>query len=323
MALSWDKLRREDERALQIRRAAVNVVDWLESHRGRSGAISALTDALLLVDTRHNVTAAERDERTRDLDELILERDAAIRDAASAMASRDIAIERCDYYRNERDCARHDLSTLTDDIATVRSEHEATRVRLEQAKSELDKARAMVEELREQLAAPTIHSASVAAWLALPEDVGMARINFLRLDPLPGEHEIADVLDSLSMQAPEPDGDERAGVPTDAAGEIERLQARVTELEEAVGRHRAEQQRLQRVHAEDVAAFSRAMVAVERDKLRADLAERPTVDAEKIAAWRAICASEQYAVTNAMRSSHHLDRWRAAGELLEPLARKP
>lgn len=182
----------------------------------------AMLSALTLVDRRPDVATAEHDERTRDLESLVAERDAA-------MAERDRQILRSDRLLDESDGAR-----------AARATAEANQ---RQAITELEKARAMLDDLREQLAAPTVHSAAVANWLCLHENRRKAIVDGCRTRR-EGWGNVdwdfaADVLDSLSMQAPAvPAEDDRAAVPTDAADEAERLRGEIEETRRISDGHR-------------------------------------------------------------------------------------
>lgn len=218
-------------RAAQIRRAARNVAIDVSVGRSVDRIANALERALLLVDARPDASTGERDEHTADLDELTQERDAARAEAARltiANASQQDEI-------HSHICNTH--------IAERRAEH---------AETELEKTRALAEELRAQLVEPTVQSAAVKRWLAWSDIARWGVACALRYKHKTDVGDAAaDVLDSLSMQAPAVDlgasddqgvarpGDEvRAGVPTEAAEEVERLMRKVASLEACNERQR-------------------------------------------------------------------------------------
>lgn len=238
-----------------LRRAARDVALDIAAGRGVDRLASSLERALLLAG--RDAGAGERDERTRDLDALAEERDAARAEVERLTIAN--ASQQDEIHSHIRNAI----------IAERRAKH---------AEVELEKTRAMIDELREQLAAPTVHGAAVEAWLGLSDDVRAANIKWLRAPPVTDVASIiADVLDSLSMQPPEPDGDERAGVPTEAADEVERLRARVVELANEVQRHK-----------NGAAMDARVSAGRERKirELESELAQRPVLDPEKVAAWK-------------------------------------
>lgn len=150
--------------------------------RNATQAIDALYEALRWCGgTRNAVAAAERDERTRDLEELAAELAAARADVERLTIA--LAKE-----RDAHDADGRALATLT-----------ANAVRAEKAQDELHKARALVEELREQLAAPTVQSEAVKRWLGLHHNTrGALKSCMRKMGTFATAWEIAaDALDAL------------------------------------------------------------------------------------------------------------------------------
>lgn len=260
-------------RAAQIRRVSNGIANQIylavNEHTTWSSVVDALCEALAIVGAGVDTATGERDERIRDLDALTAERDAAQAEATRLMLA--LAKE-----RDAHDIDGRALVKATAEIETWTRSTKCAERRANQAEAELEKTRALVDELREQLAAPTVQSAAVEKWLRLPEHARQRVSRVLRAMLLDWQTVAADALDSLAMQAPasptqagkpvwyvldkagflrpvdppsswdwDAAGSTRAGVPTEAADEVERLRRERDSLKACNERQRETIVRLQ------------------------------------------------------------------------------
>lgn len=215
------------DRTEQIRRASRMVARDVAVGASMDRLAHTIASALLLVDARPDVATGERDERTRDLEALTSELEAS---------------------KNGALRLQHALAKMMDERDACQRRAELAEVCERKSAAELMKTRALVDELRERLTAPTVQSAAVKAWLALKEGERAEHVRYLRLRPSTNaQRAVADVLDSLSMQATHED--ERACVPTEAADEVARLRTERDSLQACNDRQRTTIERLhKRLH---------------------------------------------------------------------------